>query len=201
MTPRPRSFDEGVVLDRAMDLFWALGFEATSMQNLVDHMGIGRQSLYNTFGDKHRLFLAALGRYQAQQHDGPMAVLAAPGADLAAVRAFLLGAAECLGAQEPRKACFLMNAVQELSPRDTDVVALGIGHRRTLVQHLEAALTRSADRLRPGLTPAAAAKLLAHTTMGLGLTWKCGVQPEELVELVETALHAVVEPRASALAG
>jgi len=61
--PRTKQFDEDVVLERAMNLFWSRGFEATSMQALVDNMGINRGSLYGTFEDKRTLFERALERY------------------------------------------------------------------------------------------------------------------------------------------
>lgn len=54
---RSREFDENVVLQKAMELFWKQGYEKTSLNDLVEHMGIHRRSLYDTFGDKHTLFL------------------------------------------------------------------------------------------------------------------------------------------------
>ena len=50
---RAKEFDQEVVLDKAMQIFWEKGYEKTSMQDLVDHMGIHRRSIYDTFGDKH----------------------------------------------------------------------------------------------------------------------------------------------------
>ena len=60
---RSKEFEETVVLDKAMRLFWEQGYEKTSMTDLVEHMGIHRRSLYDTFGDKHSLFLKAMDRY------------------------------------------------------------------------------------------------------------------------------------------
>ncbi|MFA9412981.1 MAG: TetR/AcrR family transcriptional regulator, partial [Deltaproteobacteria bacterium] len=60
---RAKEFDREVVLERAMEFFWAQGYEAASMRELLDTMDIGRQSLYDTFGDKHSLFLASLQHY------------------------------------------------------------------------------------------------------------------------------------------
>ena len=70
---RQREFDREEVLDRALEAFWARGYEATSIQELVDCMGLQRGSLYNTFGDKHGLFVAAcvantFGRVEAAFH-------------------------------------------------------------------------------------------------------------------------------------
>jgi TetR/AcrR family transcriptional repressor of nem operon len=58
-----KRFDKDEVLDRAMRLFWERGYEATSIDDLLKATGINRGSLYGTFGDKRRLFLAAVDRY------------------------------------------------------------------------------------------------------------------------------------------
>jgi TetR/AcrR family transcriptional regulator, transcriptional repressor for nem operon len=57
---RSKEFEESVVLQKAMELFWKQGYEKTSLSDLVEHMGIHRRSLYDTFGDKHTLFLKAI---------------------------------------------------------------------------------------------------------------------------------------------
>ena len=56
-------FNEDVTIEKAMNVFWEKGYNATSMQDLVDAMQINRSSLYNTFGDKHKLFLKCLTNY------------------------------------------------------------------------------------------------------------------------------------------
>ncbi|MGG4217150.1 TetR/AcrR family transcriptional regulator [Paenibacillus jamilae] len=60
---RSKEFDENVVLEKAMKLFWEQGYEKTSMNDLVEHMGIHRRSIYDTFTDKHTLFLKAMDRF------------------------------------------------------------------------------------------------------------------------------------------
>ena len=60
---RPKEFDRDEALERALNLFREKGYEATSVGELVNAMGVQRQSLYDTFGDKHGLFRAALERY------------------------------------------------------------------------------------------------------------------------------------------
>ncbi|MGC6174817.1 TetR/AcrR family transcriptional regulator [Lacrimispora sp. 38-1] len=57
---RSKEFEERVVLQKAMELFWEQGYEKTSLNDLVKHMAIHRRSLYDTFGDKHTLFLKAI---------------------------------------------------------------------------------------------------------------------------------------------
>ena len=63
---RPREFDVDDALDRAMNVFWAKGYEATSMSDLMAAMDLSKSSLYDTFGSKHELFLSALQRYKRQ---------------------------------------------------------------------------------------------------------------------------------------
>ncbi|RDZ12789.1 TetR family transcriptional regulator [Priestia megaterium] len=60
---RNKEFDEKEALRRAMELFWRQGYEKTSMQDLVNYMGVHRRSIYDTFGDKHTLFIRALSHY------------------------------------------------------------------------------------------------------------------------------------------
>ena len=62
---RPRSFDRDAALGRAMEVFWTKGFEGTSINDLTEAMGINPPSLYAAFGDKERLFIEAIERYQA----------------------------------------------------------------------------------------------------------------------------------------
>src|SRR5258706_13378598 len=63
---RPRSFDRDEALERAMQVFWKQGYEATSIQDLTRAMGINPPSLYAAFGDKERLFMEAVGRYERE---------------------------------------------------------------------------------------------------------------------------------------
>jgi AcrR family transcriptional regulator len=63
---RPRSFDRDVALERAMEVFWKLGFEGASLHDLTEAMGINPPSLYAAFGDKEHLFLEAVERYEAK---------------------------------------------------------------------------------------------------------------------------------------
>ena len=64
MMSRNKKFDRGVSLDKAMRIFWEQGYGSTSVQDLVDSLGVNRSSLYDTFGDKHDLFIESLQTYQ-----------------------------------------------------------------------------------------------------------------------------------------
>lgn len=60
---RPKEFVREDALQRAMQTFWSKGYEATSIPDLMQSMGISRSSLYDTFGDKQALFSEALSYY------------------------------------------------------------------------------------------------------------------------------------------
>lgn len=72
---RPKTFDQAQALEAAMYQFWESGFEGSSMQDLVDRMGISRQSLYDTYGNKRELFEAALRNYREEIIDRSVAEL------------------------------------------------------------------------------------------------------------------------------
>jgi AcrR family transcriptional regulator len=64
---RPRGFDRDAALDAAMFLFWRKGFEAASMNDLCDAMGVRSPSLYAAFGSKEALYLEAVEHYVRTQ--------------------------------------------------------------------------------------------------------------------------------------
>jgi TetR/AcrR family transcriptional regulator, transcriptional repressor for nem operon len=98
--PRPRHFDEQDVVDRAMELFWTEGYEATSVTDLTAQLGVHSGSLYRTFGDEHALFVRALGRYRETQAI-PLAPASPTGGPvLPRIRAVLLAFTELAAEQE-----------------------------------------------------------------------------------------------------
>src|ERR1700730_14950393 len=87
---RPKAFDRDAALQAALEVFWAKGFAGTSTEDLTAAMGIGRQSLYDTFGDKRRLFLEALARYNADSVAGHLADLRSAPDATEAIKTLLL---------------------------------------------------------------------------------------------------------------
>lgn len=108
---RTKEFDPDVALRAAMDLFWRKGYEATSMQEIVDCLGIGRGSIYATFGSKHELYLLALDRYAEESGNHVLERLSQPGPVLPAVRALVLGFLD--DALTDRKGCLVTNTAVE----------------------------------------------------------------------------------------
>ncbi|MEQ8179656.1 MAG: TetR/AcrR family transcriptional regulator [Amphiplicatus sp.] len=108
---RPRAFDRDAALDKALDLFWAKGFEGVSIADLTEAMGVNPPSLYAAFGNKEALFREALDRYEAGPGGYINAALAEP--DARAVAAALLEGciAATTGANSPRGCLVVQGAL------------------------------------------------------------------------------------------
>src|SRR3712207_3633301 len=108
---RHKEFDRDEALQRAMEVFWSRGYEAASVGELVKHMGINRQSLYETFGDKHSLYLAALDRYREVEGAKMYGVLEGPGSVKRALRELFEGVIEGALGEGGRRGCLVGNAM------------------------------------------------------------------------------------------
>ncbi|KPC94747.1 TetR family transcriptional regulator, partial [Streptomyces sp. NRRL F-6602] len=116
---RTKEFDPDAALQSALELFWRQGYEATSMADLVGHLGIGRASIYATFGNKHELYLKALDRYNENRDPGLLGELSRPGPALPAVRAVVRRFAAEAGSGEHRAdGCFATTTAAELGTGD-----------------------------------------------------------------------------------
>src|SRR6266700_5433476 len=107
---RPKTFDRTQMLDKAIELFWDRGYEATSINDLLDHLGIRRQSLYDTFGDKHTLFLEALKRYD-QRNSATIDILEGSGSGKEAIERVFHRAVQTLGQTKPPRGCLIVNTM------------------------------------------------------------------------------------------
>jgi TetR/AcrR family transcriptional repressor of nem operon len=118
---RTKDFDEDEVLSKAMNLFWLKGYNGTSMQDLVDGLGISRSSLYDTYGDKHALFLKALDNYRELAAKGLAKIGREAGSAKDAIRLVLEQSINDLVKDKDHKGCFLVNAAVEMAPHDKEV--------------------------------------------------------------------------------
>ncbi len=114
---RQKEFDRDEVLHRAMEVFWMRGYEGTSIQDLVKYMGINRQSIYDTFGDKHTLFLQSLDRYREIQSRKVFDVLERPGSVKKNLRQLFEEVVARALSAEGRRGCFVGNSMSELAGR------------------------------------------------------------------------------------
>lgn len=191
--PRPRSFDEQQVIDRAMELFWTKGYEATSVSDLTTELGVHPGSLYRSFGDKRALFLLALARYRDSEARALAPALLAGGPVLPRIRALLIGFIELAAEQESPRGCLAANTIGELLPGDADVAAGAAGVLSDVedgfLQGLRAAARQGEIAPTSDLPGWAAA--LTMLVQGLQVVAKADPDPRRLVQGVDAALRAL----------
>jgi TetR/AcrR family transcriptional regulator, transcriptional repressor for nem operon len=192
---RPRAFDENLVLDRALNLFWHRGYEATSMQQLVNALGINRASLYDTFGDKYSLYIKALIQYRDQNQAAIAGLFSQPRPAPDLIRELLDRAVTESVTDSLCKGCFFVNAGVELAPHDPDIAALVRQNQQFLETTLEMVVARgqAEGNITPTQTPAALARLVYNTLTGLKTSGK--LNPDE------AALRSVVNVTMAMMAG
>lgn len=118
---RNKEFDEKVVLKKAMVLFWKQGYEKTSIQDLVTHMGIHRRSIYDTFGEKHSLFLASLKYYEVFVAEELTKIISDSSTTKKAIRKIFEFVVNMAELEIYPAGCFSVNTAVELSLLDKDI--------------------------------------------------------------------------------
>lgn len=116
---RPREFDEGAVLDAAIQCFWTFGYEATSVKDLTENTGLTAASLYNAYGDKRGLFRAALDRYVSDSIGNRIRRCEAL-PPLEAITAFFEEILRRSLNDRQHKGCMLVNSALEIAPHDAE---------------------------------------------------------------------------------
>ncbi|MDB9527227.1 TetR/AcrR family transcriptional regulator [Oscillatoria sp. CS-180] len=143
---RSKTFDRKLVLDKAMQVFWEKGYEAASMQMLVDAMGINRGSLYDTFQDKRTLFLQAIAHYNATVVQPAIAPLLAPGASRPEIEQHFLTLVERITTDQNRRGCLATNTVTALAAKDPDITISLQNSLRQVEDAFYRALVRAQDK-------------------------------------------------------
>lgn len=190
---RPQEYERDVVLGRAMRLFWSRGYEATSIQALVDRMGIQRGSLYGAFGDKRGLFLAAVEHYNRVESARLLAALENLRAGKEAIRRFFRMKVALTRVSGRPRGCLVTNTAAEFAPGDRRTGAR-VG---AALARLEAAFHRAvvraqrAGEIDPGRNARALARFLTSSAQGLSVIAKSRPDRAVLDDIVETTLTAL----------
>ena len=194
-TGRPRAFDTQQALARARDLFWSRGYAATSVQDLVDALGLQRGSLYAAFGDKHDLYLKAVALYTKENREQLEAILR-DGPVLPALRRMLLEPSALTGAPDlpqGRRGCLVGNTTAELVPGDDAARALAAAAYDGFIEVVTAALARAraTGEVTTGATLEAQARLLLLLFQGSALVSRAQPDRDRLAASIDTALDAL----------
>jgi AcrR family transcriptional regulator len=171
-----------------MTVFWAKGYAATSTEDLLKAMRIGRQSLYNAFGDKRRIYLEALAMYQGRTSAAHLNRLNAPSSPFEGIKNLLQGLVA--GDDDTRAmGCMGVGSVGEFGTADPELVALRAKTAPLLRSHIVARLRegQAKGEINPGLDAQEMAGFIQMTMNGLQLGARGGASAEALRKMARFA--------------
>jgi len=156
-----------------MELFWSRGYAGAGVAELLDEMGISRQSLYDTFGNKRALFFSVIDHYRTTRLSEALQLLERDEPPLENVKAVLRFFEE-LAADSRCRGCLVANALVELAPHDEELSEMLQGTLDLLQAGIRQALEQARDRgeLAPDKSPAALSRAMMNSMIGLAVTGK-----------------------------
>jgi TetR/AcrR family transcriptional repressor of nem operon len=189
---RRKAFQPDEALDSALALFWRKGYEATSVADLVEALGVNRGSLYTTFKDKRSLYLAALERYDEREVGAWVRHLRnAQGPGRERIQSLFDQRIRAVEERGDRRGCLVCNAAVELAPFDPGIA----GRVKASLDRLTAAFSvaLAAD---PGYPTEPErrdrrAHFLTATLMGLHVMARAGAAPDTLRGIVRIAMRGL----------
>lgn len=191
--PRTKLYNENEVLEKAMDLFWQKGYHATSVQDLVSHLGIHRGSLYSEFGDKKQLFSKSLAHYRKINTQNLRKFLDAQPSVKQGFRNLLEIAIQENLEDECKKGCFMVNATTELAASDPEIKKLLKGNHLTITSLFTDFIEKgkSNGEIEPERDSRSIANLIFTFYSGIKVIGKIHNDKSTLMKAVDTALNVL----------
>lgn len=190
---RPREFDTEEALDQAVEVFWTQGFDATSLQDLLQAMDLSKSSFYQTYGSKGDLYLQSIDRYRIRIVDRMMRDLERAESGRAFIENAFRSLARNLDAPNGRRPCLVMNDSGDVERRE-EAVARRMRHG---AEQFEEVFRRAVERAQregdvpPDKDAASLARYLMSSRSGLLAMRKAGASEEELRDIIEVTLSAL----------
>lgn len=189
---RTKAFDEATVIQRARDLFWEQGYQATSIQELEVATGLSRSSIYRFFGGKRALYERTLAEYQRENLRGMKEFLAAPGDLRTRLRALFhrILDVETKPGNNCSAGCYIVNSTTELATTCPDTFSFVATNREKFVHLLTEAFREAQERgeVSPAVDPVTQANLIFVGYNGLQVVTKTGIAPEALSATIDQLL-------------
>ena len=190
---RPLEFDKSVALDAAMEQFWREGYEASSIQKLLDVMGINRGSLYSSFGDKESLFKVALDRYEKVVDCHVRTTLQEIEDPIDAISQFLNERYRKFPKRKISNGCLFVNTVNELTHTEPSLARLVAKKQQEIetlvVKRLEEAQQKGL--ISPGVDCVTLAGFVFVVMGGLNVRSKQSPDKKQLMGIIDLAMKAV----------
>jgi TetR/AcrR family transcriptional regulator, transcriptional repressor for nem operon len=191
---RNKEFDKALVLHKAMEVFGHYGYEGTSLQNLTDGLGIGRQSLYDTYGSKRDLFLAAVKHYVNEKTEAVVTHLERSSSVKQAITDIFHQVAAVLKDEARCKECFIMHSAIDQIPHDPEIAAFFHKDVARLEEAFHKALVRAREQGELTAEEAvlrAKARYLNHARYSMTQVVKITSDPQVLDDIVTVTLSTL----------
>lgn len=190
---RPLEFDPEQALDAAMQAFWARGYAATSLQNLLDAMDLSKSSFYQSFGGKLQLFERCLKRYREQMAAAMLERLNQAESGRQFIEDMLASVDDMTCSSNKPRGCLVMNTAIEFAQSDPTVaewVSQGVDRFTAIFQ---AAVQRAQHdgEIPADKDPEALARYLVTSMSGLKTMTKAGIEGEEIGRIIQFVLKAL----------
>lgn len=189
---RPREFEPGEALERAVDLFWEKGFGA-SIDDVVASTGASRHSLYGMFGSKRELYLHALERYWADRQTDMFLPLKRQGTGLKAIGATFDGVLQFASTRPDTRGCLVCDAAVGVAPHDPEVQAKVHEIFGELTALFREALERAVDlgEIKGDQDLNELAAYLTAVFQSSAFMYRSGYSHEALVRYIKVALRVL----------
>lgn len=189
---RPRAFDREQALSRAMEMFWAKGFEGTSVNDLTTALGIGAPSLYAAFGSKEALFREAVALYVSTDGSDIWAALTTADTAYGAVEGFLMETARLFSRLDKPSGCLVVLSALHQTDGNEAVRAELVAKRQENTASLAGRLSRGVEtgEIAPGVDTDKLARFYVTVQQGMSIQARDGADRVMLEDIARSALAA-----------
>ncbi|KIQ21808.1 TetR family transcriptional regulator [Flavobacterium sp. MEB061] len=191
---RTKEFNEDQALDKAIEIFWHKGYNGTSAQDLVTHLGLSRSSLYDTFGDKQKLFAQSLLRYQKQSQDQVIKLLdESENVKETLHDIFKQAIIESL---EDRitKGCFMVNSSVELAMHDEEIGKIVKNNSQTMEEVFTKAVQKgqAAGHISKATDARVLSRFIFNNYSGIRVLARTGERDKQVYDDIVKALFSIL---------
>jgi TetR/AcrR family transcriptional repressor of nem operon len=190
---RTREFDETEILDKAVELFWQKGYNATSANDLVKGLGLSRSSIYATFKDKRTLFIKSLNRYRSK-HVEAMLAMVRQSEDIMGTleEIFKMVIEQDIRSQIP-KGCLIVNSSIELAPHDQEIANIVNENEKNIESVFETAILKGQEKgqISKKHTAKSLSRFIFNNISGLRVAVKSNQKQDVLNDIVQLCLSVL----------
>ncbi|PIF30893.1 TetR family transcriptional regulator [Flavobacterium sp. 9] len=191
---RTKEFNEDQALDKAIEIFWHKGYNGTSAQDLVTHLGLSRSSLYDTFGDKQKLFAQSLQRYQKNAQDQIVKLFDESENIKETLRDIFKQAV--IESLEDRitKGCFMVNSSVELAMHDEEIAKIVKNNSQIMEEVFTNAVKKGQDQghISKTIDARVLARFIFNNYSGIRVLARTGERDKQVYDDIVKAMFSVL---------